>query len=96
MVCGEVYADADVQAETSRHQSFLRWIAIHDSSPSLINQRKVALYGVRARETREDQNERAIRKEIRALFPELFGGQWRGSVCLCDCAVRLMLDLCAF
>jgi len=34
----------------------------------------VTLYGVRARETPEDLDEREIRKEIRALLPELFGG----------------------
>lgn len=39
-------------------------------------QRKVALYGVRARETVEDTHEREIRKELRALLPVPFGGQW--------------------
>ncbi|KAH9945672.1 hypothetical protein B0H21DRAFT_744154 [Amylocystis lapponica] len=62
------------QEVKSRHQSFLRWIPLHDSCSSLINQRKVTLYGVRARETPEDLNEREIRREIRALLPELFGG----------------------
>lgn len=33
------------------------------------------LHGVRARETPEDTNEREIRKEIRAIIPELFGGK---------------------
>lgn len=37
-------------------------------------QRKVALYGPRAREIPEDVNEREMRKEIRAVLPELFGG----------------------
>lgn len=37
-------------------------------------QRKVTLYGPRVREIPEDANERAIRKQIRALLPELFGG----------------------
>ncbi|CCM03316.1 uncharacterized protein FIBRA_05444 [Fibroporia radiculosa] len=58
----------------SRHRDFLRWIAIHSSDSSLIRQRRVTLYGVRARETPEDHNEREVRKEIRALLPELFGG----------------------
>lgn len=40
----------------------------------MTSQRKVVLYGVRARETPEDVNEREIRKEIRAVLPELFGG----------------------
>ena len=41
----------------------------------MITQRKVALYGIRARETPEDVQEREIRKEMRSLFPELFGGE---------------------
>lgn len=32
------------------------------------------LYGARARETPDDVNARAIRKEIRAVIPQLFGG----------------------
>lgn len=58
----------------SRHRHFLRWIPLHSSSPALTRQRKVTLYGVRARETEEDRNEKEIRKEIRALLPELFDG----------------------
>ncbi|KAL0956176.1 hypothetical protein HGRIS_002336 [Hohenbuehelia grisea] len=56
----------------SRHRNFLRLIPIYNSTSSLTGQRKVILYGARARETPEDANERAIRKEIRALLPELF------------------------
>ncbi|KAH8108105.1 hypothetical protein BXZ70DRAFT_1015382 [Cristinia sonorae] len=59
----------------SRHRNFLRWIPLQKSSVALINHRKVTLYGVRARETPEDVNEREIRKEIRSLLPELFGGE---------------------
>lgn len=33
------------------------------------------LHGARVRETPEDLNEREIRKEIRAVVPELFGGE---------------------
>ncbi|PCH43895.1 hypothetical protein WOLCODRAFT_138657 [Wolfiporia cocos MD-104 SS10] len=62
------------EEEHSRHRNFLRWIPLHSSDSSLIRQRKVTLYGVRARETPEDAHEREIRKEIRALFPEVFGG----------------------
>lgn len=43
---------------------------------SLISQRKVTLYGVRARDTPEANNEREIRKELRSLFPEVFGGMF--------------------
>lgn len=42
----------------------------------MIGQRRVTLYGVRARETPEDANEREIRKQIRSSLPELFGGEW--------------------
>lgn len=58
----------------SRHRNYLRWIPLYNTTPSLTSQRKVVLYGVRARETPEDVNEREIRKEIRAVLPELFGG----------------------
>ncbi|KAJ3781694.1 hypothetical protein GGU10DRAFT_98188 [Lentinula aff. detonsa] len=58
----------------SRHRNYLRWIPLYNTTPSLTSQRKVVLYGVRARETPEDLNERQIRKEIRAVLPELFGG----------------------
>lgn len=40
-----------------------------------MSQRKVTLHGARARQTPEDQNEREIRKEIRLVLPQLFGGQ---------------------
>ncbi|KAL4248177.1 Mediator of RNA polymerase II transcription subunit 12 [Abortiporus biennis] len=63
------------EEDGSRHRNYLRHIPLHSSSASLISQRKVTLYGVRARETPEDVNERAIRKEIRSLLPELFGGE---------------------
>ncbi|CAL1707851.1 unnamed protein product [Somion occarium] len=59
----------------SRHRNFLRWIPLHSSSSALTMQRKVTLYGVRAREIPESTNERKIRKEIRALLPELFSGE---------------------
>ncbi len=63
------------QENESRHRSFVRWIPLYESSSSLIAQRKVTLYGARARETPEDINERGIRKQIRLLLPELFGGE---------------------
>jgi mediator of RNA polymerase II transcription subunit 12 len=39
-----------------------------------MNQRKVTLHGVRARETPEDVIEREIRREVRSLLPEIFEG----------------------
>lgn len=60
----------------SRHRQFLRWIPLHSAIFSELNQRKVTLYGVRARETPEDVTEREVRKEIRVILPELFGGQF--------------------
>ncbi|KAL6308224.1 hypothetical protein BKA93DRAFT_726196 [Sparassis latifolia] len=60
--------------DCSRHRDFLRWIPLHNTSPSLVSQRKVTLYGVRAREIPEDLHEREIRKEIRQVIPELFAG----------------------
>ncbi|KAK0461037.1 uncharacterized protein EV420DRAFT_1529889, partial [Desarmillaria tabescens] len=54
-------------AVESRHRLFLRWISL--SEPSQLNQRKVTLYGVRARDTPEEGTERQMRKEIRAVMP---------------------------
>ncbi|EGO25090.1 hypothetical protein SERLADRAFT_368519 [Serpula lacrymans var. lacrymans S7.9] len=62
------------QEPGSRHRDFLRWIPIHELTPSLVNQRKVTLHGARARETPEDLSEREIRREIRAVLPIVFGG----------------------
>ena len=42
------------------------------TTPSLTSQRRVTLYGVRARKTPEDQNEREIRATIRNVLPEVF------------------------
>lgn len=44
------------------------------STASIVNQRKVTLHGVRARETPEELNEREIRREIRLLIPDIFSG----------------------
>jgi mediator of RNA polymerase II transcription subunit 12 len=56
----------------SRHRLFLTWIPLHNASSALINQRKVILYGARARRTPEEIVEREIRGEIRSVIPELF------------------------
>ncbi|KAH9993507.1 hypothetical protein BJV74DRAFT_833136 [Russula compacta] len=56
----------------SRHRDFLRWIPLHNSTPAIVNQRRVTLYGVRARSTPEESNERVMRREVRVLFPEIF------------------------
>lgn len=37
------------------------------------------MFGARARETKEDLNERQIRKEIRAVLPKVFGGALNDS-----------------
>ncbi|KAI0259684.1 hypothetical protein BC834DRAFT_606637 [Gloeopeniophorella convolvens] len=56
----------------SRHREFLRCIPLHNSTPAIVNQRRVTLYGVRARDTPEESNEREMRREVRLVFPELF------------------------
>ncbi|KAF5386158.1 hypothetical protein D9615_002361 [Tricholomella constricta] len=63
-----------IENTESRHRKFLQWIPLSKSTSSLISQRKVALYGVRAREMPEEANERKIRREIRAVLPDVFGG----------------------
>ena len=57
-----------------KHGEFLRWIPLHDTTSSLFHQRKLILYGARARETPEDVCEREMRREIRAVLPVVFGG----------------------
>jgi mediator of RNA polymerase II transcription subunit 12 len=66
--------DLCLKEHGSRHRNFLRWIPLQKVTSSLISQRRVTLHGTRARETDEDLNEREIRKEIREILPELFGG----------------------
>jgi mediator of RNA polymerase II transcription subunit 12 len=63
-----------MQEQPSRHREFLRWIPLDRASAALVGQRRVLLHGVRARETPEEANERAMRAEIRPLFPEVFRG----------------------
>ncbi|KAG2113880.1 uncharacterized protein F5147DRAFT_788005 [Suillus discolor] len=58
----------------SFHRNLLRWIPLHNTTASLSNQRKVIVYGARARQTPEDVCEREMRREIRAILPLVFGG----------------------
>ncbi|KAG6370976.1 hypothetical protein JVT61DRAFT_10690 [Boletus reticuloceps] len=58
----------------SKHREFLRWIPLHNIPSSLSHQRKLILYGARARETPEDICEKEIRREIRTVLPLVFGG----------------------
>ena len=60
------------QTPGSHHRDFLRSIPLINAPASLINQRKVALYGARTREAPEDHNERQLRKEIRSILHEVF------------------------
>lgn len=45
-----------------------------NSTSALVSQRRVTLYGARAREIPEDSAERAIRQELRLVLPDVFGG----------------------
>ena len=45
----------------------------------MAKERRTLLFGARARETMEELNERQIRKEIRAVLPQVFGGSSNGS-----------------
>ncbi|KAI0026676.1 hypothetical protein K488DRAFT_65362, partial [Vararia minispora EC-137] len=60
----------------SPHRAHLRWIPLDKAPPALANQRRALLYGtrVRAQDTPEERAERTMRREVRPLFPELFGG----------------------
>lgn len=62
------------QDNSSRHKKLLRSIPLYDSDLALISQRRLTLYGVRARHTPEEQVESDMKKELRALLPDVFGG----------------------
>lgn len=47
----------------------------------MMNERKAILYGLRVRETPEEANEKEIRRELRSLLPELFGGKCLKQFC---------------
>lgn len=55
------------------------WVYIGDATASMAKERRTLLFGARARETTEDLNERRIRKEIRAVLPQVFGGPLNSS-----------------
>ncbi|THH04935.1 hypothetical protein EW145_g5157 [Phellinidium pouzarii] len=59
----------------SRHRMSLRVIPLYKSNPALINQRRMALYGVRARTIPEDKVEADMKNELRELLPEVFKGE---------------------
>ncbi|KAI5116750.1 hypothetical protein M0805_001608 [Coniferiporia weirii] len=56
----------------SRHRMFLRVIPLYKFDLALVNQRRMALYGVRARTIPEDQVEANLKSELRELLPEIF------------------------
>lgn len=64
-----------MEAQGSHHRNFIRHIPLSNSNPTLVNQRRVFLYGVHARQVPEEINERQIRKEIRRALPTLFGAE---------------------
>ncbi|KAH8119597.1 hypothetical protein DFH11DRAFT_1501865 [Phellopilus nigrolimitatus] len=59
----------------SRHRMFLRVIPLYKSDPALVNQRRMTLYGVRARTIPEDEVEARLKNELRELLPEVFKGE---------------------
>ncbi|KAJ7668448.1 hypothetical protein DFH06DRAFT_1181718 [Mycena polygramma] len=80
------------EIEGSRHRDFIRCIPLYNSTSSLTSQRKVILHGARARETPEDLHEREIRKEIRALLPDLFNAAASSPVTI---SMPVLLDKCS-
>ncbi|CAG7850845.1 SubName: Full=Uncharacterized protein {ECO:0000313/EMBL:CCA73079.1} [Serendipita indica DSM 11827] len=59
----------------SRHLELLRCIPLWDKvSEQVLNQRKIVLYGIRARKTADDATEKEIRAEIRRVLPIFFNG----------------------
>lgn len=57
------------------HLELLRHLPLWDRiSEQLLNQRKIVLYGIRAKKTAEDAMEKEIRAEIRRVVPLFFNG----------------------
>jgi len=57
------------------HLGLLRHLPLWDKiSEQLLNQRKIVLYGIRAKKTTEDAMEKEIRAEIRRVVPLFFNG----------------------
>jgi hypothetical protein len=57
------------------HLELLRCIPLWDKiSEQALNQRKIVLYGIRAKKTVEDVLEKEIRAEIRRILPLFFNG----------------------
>lgn len=57
------------------HLELLRYMPLWDKiSEQLLNQRRIVLYGIRARKTTEDGKEKEIRAEIRRVVPLFFNG----------------------
>ena len=57
------------------HLELLRNMPLWDKiSEQLLNQRRIVLYGIRARKTAEDAKEKEIRAEIRRVVPLFFNG----------------------
>ncbi|KDQ49550.1 hypothetical protein JAAARDRAFT_42784 [Jaapia argillacea MUCL 33604] len=81
---------SNLEEPTSRHRDFLRWIPLSKATSALMNQRRLTLYGARVRDIPEDIKEKEIRKEIRALFPQVFDGEAE-SVCA---SPREVIDKC--
>lgn len=58
------------------HLELLRCIPLWDKvSEQLLSQRKIVLYGIRARKTVEDAMEKEIRAELRRVVPLFFNGE---------------------
>jgi mediator of RNA polymerase II transcription subunit 12, fungi type len=61
----------------SKHLEIIRSIPFWDKvSEQILNQRRIALYGIRARKTYEDAMEKEIRAEIRRVVPLFFNGMY--------------------
>ena len=63
-----------VADEAERFRPLLADLPMWNGNETVLRQRKVALHGIRARETEEDRSQRAMRAEVRHVLPNLFGG----------------------
>lgn len=62
-----------VKSNTSIHMKLVRSLPVYEQSSSLLHQRRVAIYGLRSKESWEEATERRALRELHALLPWLAG-----------------------
>ncbi|KAG6829453.1 hypothetical protein H0H92_004513 [Tricholoma furcatifolium] len=82
-----------VKSELFSYANYIQRLIARGEVGLSYTQRRVTLYGPRAREIPDDVNEREIRREIRANLPDVFGGESNtpitSSILLASCKLLM-------